>query len=734
MATIAEMMVKIGADTSGLEKSTKQVQTDFQKMGSNVSSVAKDMGQSVQGLSGKWKLMSDEMKSAYSQASSSLQPFKNDMVEVEYGFFKLGKSMNDYKGTNQEFMSEVEALGKRHKTVTENMIKSNDFMKQSFIQGVGQMLARSGQSEKIAQNFEKMGNPLYSVNNGLLKVGKSLEGLAKQGTATVLALKQLGPTANMKDLQDRVRLINTGLLRTASLALIAGIAFIGMNVGLAKMAEANGLTQLSSSLSTLGNTLNTALLPFIESWDKVMGAIVMGINKVAELWATFSNLNPELSAAIGWFGYLFVGLLLLLSPLAIGIGLTGGLTAAFSALWVVISPFIIGFLTVAGTAAVVAAALVAVGGALYLLWTKTTWFKDAVISIWESIKQATLTAWNFIYDNVIKPVIDAIVTFVQSKLAQIQEFWNQNGQQILQAAQNVWSVISKVVEIAVTAIGAILQVVFPVAKALVISTWQAIKLAINGAIKVILGIIKFFASLFTGDWKGVWSATKQILTGAVQFILGFVQISFIGGMLKGITAFGSTLKSIFTGIWNGAKTIFSTGINGIKTVVTSGLNAVVSFVTGLGGTFFNAGKGLIEMMAKGIKNAAGKVLKEVEKLASKARDFLPFSPAKEGPLSDLDKLDFGGPIADSITRAESGIQGMMGRLLTLPTVDNTFANETLSKSQANHKSSDTNSSSQPAIINIRLGKQQFSAFVDDITKLQENKAFTEGSFAGNVNI
>ncbi len=668
MATIAEMMVKIGADTSGLEKSTKQVQTDFKKMGSNVSTAAKDMGQSVTGLSGKWKLMSDEMKSAYTQASASLQPFKQDMVEVEYSFFKLGKSMNDYKGTNQEFMSEVEELGKRHKKVTENMLKNNDFLKQSFIQDVGQMLARSGQSEKIAANFERMGNPLYTVNNGLLKIGKSLEGVARQGNATVLALKQLGPNANMKELLDMTRMINIGLLRTASLALLAGIAFVGINVGLAKMAENNGFTELSTSLSTLGSTLNTALLPFIESWDKVMGAIVMGINKVAELWATFSQLNPELSAAVSWFAYLFVGLLVLLAPLAIGIGLTGGLTAAFSALWLVISPFVIGFLSVAATAAVVAAAIVAVGGALYMLWTKTTWFKDAVLSVWEGIKSATLSAWNFVYNNAIKPAIDAIYKFIQSKMAQVKAFWDQNGKQILQAGKNVWSVISKVVEIAVIAIGAILKVVFPVAKALVISTWNAIKLAIDGAVNIILGIIKFFASLFTGDWKGVWDVTKQILTGAVQFILGFVQISFIGGITKGITAFGSTLKGLFSGIWNGAKTIFSSGINGVKSVVTSGFNGVVTFITGLGKTFFNAGKGLLEMMAKGIKSAASKVMKEMESIAAKARDFLPFSPAKTGPLSDLDKLDFAGPIGDSISKGLPVIKGLLTDVLQLPDI------------------------------------------------------------------
>src|SRR5690606_19997107 len=54
------------------------------------------------------------------------------------------------------------------------------------------------------------------------------------------------------------------------------------------------------------------------------------------------------------------------------------------------------------------------------------------------------------------------------------------------------------------------------------------------------------------------------------------------------------------------------------------------------------------------------------KLAQRIRDFLPFSPAKTGPPSDLDKLDFGGPITDSIQRAIPQVQGWLNELLALP--------------------------------------------------------------------
>ena len=218
---IAEMMVEIGADISGFERSTRQVERDFKKMGSGIQDMARSTGDSVRGLSGKWRLMSDEMKSAYRDAHNALIPFKKDLLGVEYDYFKLSKSMKGYKGSTKDFMGEVTKLGKRHKTITEDMMKNNELMKTSFIQSVGTMLNRSGQSEKIAANFERMNNPLYKVNNGLLGISNSLEKVARSGNASVLALKMLGPTANMKQLNDMTRMINQGLMRFTGVAVIA---------------------------------------------------------------------------------------------------------------------------------------------------------------------------------------------------------------------------------------------------------------------------------------------------------------------------------------------------------------------------------------------------------------------------------------------------------------------------------------------------------------------------------
>ncbi|MBW3114185.1 hypothetical protein KYJ26_20165 [Bacillus sp. MCCB 382] len=664
--TIAQMMVEIGADPSEFQKTSKVVESEMKSMGTTVSGMAKTMGTDVKGFSDKWKMMSNEMKASYQASKAALIPFKKDLLGVEYDFFKLSKSMKGYQGTNKEFMDEVTKLGMRHKKATEEMMKNNEFMKTSFIQSVGTMVARSGQSEKIAANFSRMGNPLYTVNNGLLKVGANLEKVARNGNAAVLAMKMLGPNANMKELNDMTRMINMGLMRMTFLAIGMAVPFVIATAAVIDLAYA-----INENLGPATENMKGVWAQVFEPIAKVVAEILLKIigfvTWIGNLMNKFNELNPVLAASIQSFGLLFLALMVILSPLAIGIGMFGGLQAAISAVWMLIGPFVTGFLAVAGTAAIVAAALVAVGAALYLLWTKTDWFKSAVMTAWESIKNATQVAWNWIMSNVITPVLNAIQNFIQDKMEYVRKFWQENGEMIKQATKMVWDLISGVIKAQLAVILAVMKVVWPVIKEIISVVWNAIKNIISGAIDVILGIIKFFAALFTGDWKALWEATKQIISGAVKIITG-IQKAFVDKILSYINQYGSRASALFRSIWETAKSLFSAGVESIKGKVSSGFKAIVSFITGLGSTFYKAGKGLIEMMAKGITAAAGKVLRAVSSLAQKARDFLPFSPAKTGPLSDLDKLDFGGPISDSLDKAVPQVKGLMNNLMSLPDI------------------------------------------------------------------
>lgn len=78
-------------------------------------------------------------------------------------------------------------------------------------------------------------------------------------------------------------------------------------------------------------------------------------------------------------------------------------------------------------------------------------------------------------------------------------------------------------------------------------------------------------------------------------------------------------------------------VNGV-TFIMDKFYGLLSWIGGLGGEFFEAGANIAKSIADGIKSAILSPVSAIKSLVGKVRGFLPFSPAKEGPLSDLDKV------------------------------------------------------------------------------------------------
>ncbi|WP_339175019.1 transglycosylase SLT domain-containing protein [Bacillus sp. PS93] len=322
---------------------------------------------STRGLEADTIQMLNEMRRAWYEERYGMNGFRNELIRGQYGFFQLGNQMDSWSGTNQQFMDEVYRLGRAHKQVTDNMMKNNKMMRMSMLQTVGTLMARSTQSEKIAANYDRMGNPLYQVNKAGLAVSNTLENMAKQGTAAHLALKMLGPTANMKELNDMTMMITQGYMRFQMVALGAAFTNFFMFQGLHKAATQT-VPGYSKAWEEMCSTLLKAIQPAIEVFAAFAMAIYKGITAVAKLIIQFNEAHPVLSKMIQGFMLLIPVLTLLLSPLAIGVGLVNGFLGALSSLWMFIGPVVTGLAAMSGTVYVVAGAIVLLVTGIYLLY------------------------------------------------------------------------------------------------------------------------------------------------------------------------------------------------------------------------------------------------------------------------------------------------------------------------------------------------------------------------------
>lgn len=111
-------------------------------------------------------------------------------------------------------------------------------------------------------------------------------------------------------------------------------------------------------------------------------------------------------------------------------------------------------------------------------------------------------------------------------------------------------------------------------------------------------------------------------------------------------------------------------VNAIKDGVKEKFQEMLDFVLGLKDKFKEAAGNIMDGIKEGIKDKIGSVKDSMKDVAQSIRNFLPFSPAKEGPLKDLNKLNFGGTISEGIENGKTEIGSAMNRTMSMPSMGN----------------------------------------------------------------
>src|SRR5690625_1823967 len=143
--------------------------------------------------------------------------------------------------------------------------------------------------------------------------------------------------------------------------------------------------------------------------------------------------------------------------------------------------------------------------------------------------------------------------------------------------------------------------------------------------------------------------------------------------------------------------IVSSAFNGVKSAVSNGIrsayNAVINFI----GKFKDAGRRIVTSIADGIKGAIGAVTGAIKGVASKIRNFLPFSPPKEGPLMDIMDVKWGETIGGGIEKGEGTVAKAMENMLDFDLTKKAKFNDPSILNSTNHLSSHQN---QPIILQV----------------------------------
>lgn len=203
---------------------------------------------------------------------------------------------------------------------------------------------------------------------------------------------------------------------------------------------------------------------------------------------------------------------------------------------------------------------------------------------------------------------------------------------------------------------------------------------LKGALNIIIGVVKVFIAIITGDWGKAWEGIKQILRGAVQIIVSIVKqaVSLIKGawnLLVGIVrAVWTRAKNITVSLANsmmrGAVTAVRNGLNMVRSALGRARSVVTGAFRGAGSWLVSAGRAILDGLVRGISSA----ISRVRSILSQVTGMI---PSWKGPMRvDLRLLRPTGAalmqglvtgIERSIPMVRAALQGVTGDIPAMAT-------------------------------------------------------------------
>lgn len=245
------------------------------------------------------------------------------------------------------------------------------------------------------------------------------------------------------------------------------------------------------------------------------------------------------------------------------------------------------------------------------------------------------------------------------------------------AAQALWSAIMMANPIgliiaAIVALVAIVVVAYQKSetfRSIVQAVWAAVQAAIGAAVDWIVDKVGWFAQL-PGKISGWFGAAKDWAIEKWGQLVAWVR-----GLPGRVSAALSGLQGALR------RRAVEAGV-ALVSAIRSRISDAVRWVRGLpgrarsalgnlGGILRSAGQALIRGFVNGIKSMLGSVRDAAGSVVSAARDFFPFSPAKEGPFSGKGYTTYSGRalvegfqrgIAGQAPRLRAQMAGLMGGL------------------------------------------------------------------------
>lgn len=517
----------------------------------------------------------------YGKNSKSIKAL-GDTAATSFGLSQL--ELNNFAVQFSGFATQLQGDGKTSADVFETVMgRATDFA--------------SVMNLDVAEAAEVFQSALSGETEPIKKFGINLSAAAVEAYAVKNGLAEAG-----KEMSDQTKLQATYGLLMEKTAFAQG-DFANTSGGLANQQKI-----LGARWAELKTTLGSALLP-------AMTAVMTFLNNLlgpALEWVT-GLIGGEGGSGLGGaatsLGSTFQGLMTWLQPIIaifqqLGAELAERLGPAFTSLKeVFVSQVIPAIQSFIGFVGQIYTALQPVYEFLASV------FSAAVVAAFDIVVAAVKALWQ---------IFSGLLNFI---VGVFTGDWDK-------AWEGIKQVFSGVYDFLATTIGAL---------------WTFIKTVFSAGLKAVKG-------LWTNGWNAVKTFFSNLGTSVKNIASSLwtsVKTRFTNGLVSIASSVNSRLKSIRTYFSNMGSAIRTTVSNAFKRLVSSAkdrIGSLVSTVKGLpgriknaigniGSLLYQAGRNVIQGLIDGIRSMIYSVGSSMGDIAATIRSYLPFSPAKTGPLS-----------------------------------------------------------------------------------------------------
>ncbi|MBO1583148.1 carbamoyl-phosphate synthase [Bacillus sp. XF8] len=608
MATQEELIVQFRAETDQMRREMAAMQRQMNDFVSTTRHTSRQYRRSIENMGDANSEYSRRLRQIKAEQREAMKPHIEELKRTELAYLDAAMSMGTYQGSVEELIATLNEIGAAEKAANDAMMQNDVMMQASILQTIGMMNNMSTTSSKLRDNLRTMGNPLYNLSHGALMATNAIERLANRSSAAQLALEFLGPNANAKKLADQIALINQGLIRMQMVALAASIACVAL-YGSLHNANMEMNPKYAEAYNEMIEKLSEAFKPMKEAFAAVMIPIYEFITALAELIIKFNEAHPTMAKFIQGALMLVPALTLILSPLAVGIGLFLGYRAAIAAVWMLIKPLVLGLAMVSPVAWAVAAAIAGLVVGFNYAYKNIEPFRKAVDKTISSIKAFGLALVNMSkYLFAIVEDGDYLNDWITHLPKGFQDAALKIGESVAMIREKVLGALGVVRQFgeAILALGKYLF--WTAVDGDYMNDWithlpegfQNAVMIIGKAVAQMRELIASFIEAITAAFHGDFSQITQFFVNLIPNIIAII-VGGIPGLLL-------TITNLFVSMSNGAATGGATLLSKFQEIFGTLINTVITFITTQLPQFVQKGIEILTNLINGIVQALPQII------------------------------------------------------------------------------------------------------------------------------